>query len=242
MSAIFNTFKRFKDRIKDIDLSRAQKASKRRADEMSLLYQLGIALASGKNLYDTLLALQTEIMKLIQANAFYVAIYDEGTDIVKYPIFFDEGEPFQETGRLLHEWPGLTGAVIFSGKTLYLPDMFDPEVEDIYHPHDTNNLILHTFLGIPLNVDRRILGMLSVQSKVINAYSPDQIQLMENIAVQAAIAIDKANLLDQLSQELKDRKRAEEQLSEREAILEAVTFAAEQFLKTPDWQIGRAHV
>ena len=211
-------------------------AIQRRADEMSLLCQLGVSLASGKNLYDTLLALQAEMVKLIQADAFYVAIYDEKTDIVRYPVYFDEDEPQPETDRLLHEWPGLTGAVIFNGKTLYLPDMFDPEVEKFYRPHNANDLILHTFLGIPLKVDGHSLGMLSVQSKVVDAYSADQIQFMENLAVQAAIAIDKANLLDRLKQELSERERAEAQLREREAILESVTFAAEQFLKSPNWR------
>jgi PAS domain S-box-containing protein len=55
----------------------AEEIDKRRADEMSLLYRLGISLTSGKNLYDTLLALQAEIIKLIQADAFYVAIFAE---------------------------------------------------------------------------------------------------------------------------------------------------------------------
>jgi len=212
--------------------------NKRRADEMALLYQLGISLASGKNLYDTLLALQAEIMKLMQADAFYVAIYDAETDIVRYPLFFDERSPHDEGARRLHERPGLTGAVIFSGKVLYLPDMFDPEVEKLYAPVDDNALILHTFLGVPLVSNQQVIGMLSVQSKQIDAYSNDQIQLMENIALQAAIAIDKARLFDQVQQELAERSRIEVQIHERETILEAVTFAAEQFLKTPDWRVN----
>ena len=210
--------------------------ARRRTDEMALLYQLGISLTSGKNLYDTLLALQAEIIKLIRADAFYVALYDKETDIARYPIFFDEGEPVQEADRYLHEWPGLTGAVIFSGKTLYLSDMFDPIVEEFYHPHDTNDLVLHTFLGIPLKMDGQVFGMLSVQSKLVDAYTADQIQLMENIAIQAATSINKTRLLDQLEQELAERVRAEDQLREREMILESTTFAAEQFLKTPDWR------
>ena len=210
----------------------------RRADEISLLYRLGVSLASGKDLYDTLLTLQGEIVKFIQADAFYVAFYDEKTDIAKYPIFFNEGKPLYTADRFLHEVPGLTGAVIFSNKTLYLTDMFDPDVEETYHPQDTDNLILHTFLGIPLTVDGSILGMLSVQSKTVDAYTKDQIQLMENIAVQAAIAIDKANLFDQLHRELTERKYVEMQLREREVILEAVTFAAEEFLKTIDWRVN----
>ena len=133
-------------------------AIQRRADEMSLLCQLGVSLASGKNLYDTLLALQAEMVKLIQADAFYVAIYDEKTDIVRYPVYFDEDEPQPETDRLLHEWPGLTGAVIFNGKTLYLPDMFDPEVEKFYRPHNANDLILHTFLVLQRKVESEKTG------------------------------------------------------------------------------------
>jgi len=215
---------------------RIEATTQRRAEEMSLLYRLGISLTSGENLYDTLLALQAEIIKLIQADAFYVAIYDEATDIVKYPIFFDEGAPLQETNRLLQDKPGLTGSVIFSGKTLYLPDMFDPEAKKTYNPVDENDLVLHTFLGIPLAANGHTIGMLSVQSRQIDAYTPDQIQLIENIAVQAAGAIDKAHVLDQLKQELIERKHADDQLLEREAILEAITFLAEQFLKTADWR------
>src|SRR5260221_11355548 len=210
----------------------------RRAEEMSLFYRLGVSLTSGKNFYDTLLTLQFKIKKLIQADAFYVAIFDETTDLVKYPIFLDEGKPIKETTRFLHEWPGLTGAVIFSAQTLYLADMFDPKVEELYHPYDDHNLTLHTFLGIPLNVDGQVLGMLSVQSKLVDAYSSDQIQLIENVALQAEIAIDKANLLDQVKQELAERNHAEAQIREREAMLEATTYAAEQFLKTSDWRLN----
>ena len=39
-----------------------------------------------------------------------------------------------------------------------------------------------------------------------------------------------------LQKEVLDRKSVEENLRQREAILEAVTFAAEQFLKAPDWR------
>lgn len=227
------------------DLSERVKVAevdKRRAEEMELLYRLGVSLASGKNLYDTLLALQGEIVKFIQADAFYVAIHDKETDLVRYPIFFDEGSPVPDLPRRLHERPGLTGAVIFSGKTLYLPNMFDPEVQKNYSPVDDNGFILYTFLGIPLITDGNTIGMLSVQSKQIDAYTTDQIQLMENIAIQAAIAIDKANLLDQLKQELTDRNHAQAQLREREAILEAITFSAEQFLKSADWRTNMSLV
>ena len=39
-------------------------------EELTLLYQLGILFASGKNLYETLLTLQNEIVKLVQVGLF----------------------------------------------------------------------------------------------------------------------------------------------------------------------------
>ena len=215
-----------------------EESTQRRADEMSLLYQVGILLASGKDLHETLFALQTEIVKVIQVDAFYVAIYDAKTDIVSYPIYFNEGVPTTDVDRKLSELPGLTGAVVFSGEALYLPDMTSQQVEDKYHPLDYSDIILRTFLGVPLKVNGRVFGMLSIQSIVADAYKIDQIRLIENIAVQASLAIDKARLFDQFQEELEERKRVEIGLHERESILEAITFAAEQLLKTPEWRIN----
>ena len=218
------------------DQSKMELATQRRAEEMSFLYRLGILFAAGKNLYETLLLLQSEIIKLAQADILFVAIYDEQTDIVDFPIFFRRGDPQPHTSRKLGERPGLTGAVIYSKQTLYLPDMLAEEVIAQYTPVVDEQLTLRTFLGIPLLANEKVIGVLSIQSQEPGAYSRDQIQLIENVAVQAAIAIDKAGLLDQLKQELKERQYAEAQLREREVILEAVTFAAEQFLKMPDWR------
>src|SRR6266540_1890444 len=165
-------------------------------EELALLYQLGIALASGKDLFSTLLTLQTTILKLVQAEAMFIAIYDKQTDIVGFPIYFEVGEPERQPSRRLSDHPGLTGAVMYSAKTLYLPDMITDEVIHKYAPvDDDRDLVLRTFLGIPLIVNHEIIGVLSVQSSLVDAYSIDQIQLMENVAVQAALAIDKSRLL-----------------------------------------------
>lgn len=209
------------------------------ADEMALLYQLGIALASGTDLYTTLRTLHTEILKLVQADALYIAIYDEATDLLDFPIYFEDGVPITYPSRKMSERPGFSGAVIRSGATLYLRDALQEAVVQRYSPvEDKPEPDLRTYLGIPLQVNRKIIGVLSVQSMLVDAYTPDQIRLMENVGIQAALVIDKARLLDRLKQELEERKQMEVDLRQRESILEAVTFAAEQFLKTSNWRIN----
>ncbi len=179
-------------------------------EELEFLHQLGLSLARGKDLFTTLLTLQSEILRLIDADALFVAFYDQATDMVEYPIFFEKTNPREHPSRTLGDNPGLTGAVIYGGKTLYLKNMMSRNVQDHYAPVDENDLVLHTFLGIPLVANDKIIGMLSVQSRNVDAYSKDQIQLMENVAIEAALAIDKTRLLDQLGTELGERQRVEE--------------------------------
>ena len=91
-----------------MDSNSSQRQPPRKSDEeLALLYQLGIALASGKDLFTTLVTLQTEILKLIRAEAMFIAIYNPETDIVEYPIYFEVGEPeLEPSSRRLSENPG----------------------------------------------------------------------------------------------------------------------------------------
>lgn len=199
----------------------AELALQRHADEMELLYQLQISFLAGQDVYSTLSALQTQIMKLMRVDAFYVAMYDEATDFVRYPIVFNKGIPVEDQSRRLSETPGLTGAVLFNNHTLYLPDIVAPGVEETYQPVDDNPLVVHTFLGVPLAINARVIGILSVQSEEVDAYTPDQIRLVEAIAAQSALAIEKAQLLEQLQRELAERKRAENEVRQLNTQLEA---------------------
>ena len=215
------------------ELVASQEKHRLRADEMSLLYKLSNSLAAGQDLYNTLLALQTEIIALFPVDAFYVAIYNPETGIVSYPIFFYKGAPTATVSRRLMDTPGLTGAVYYRAQTLYLPDLADKAVQEKYTPVNDQNLDLHTFLGVPLISKGRVIGILSVQSIQIDAYSPEQIRLVEAITVQAALAIDKATLLDQLQYELTERKKLIGELEDKNAELERFTYTVSHDLRSP---------
>ena len=214
---------------------RAETELSQRAEEVSLLYRLGVALSGGENLYQALRAFVEELKQVMALDAFHIGLYDAETDIFSYSLFLNFGGDLQPPPRKLSEKPGLTWEVVTSGKTLYLEDLADPRTQ---REHDIVWIVdapIHSYIGIPLFLQDRVIGIMSVQSTRVNAYTSDQIRLLETIAAQVSITIEKMGLLDQVRWELIERKRAETDLQQREAILDVVADAANSFLKSSEW-------
>lgn len=200
------------------DRKRVELELNRRAEEMSLLYRLGMALAGGENLYLALRAFVRELKHIMTVDAFHIGLYDAETDIFSYSLFLNLGEDIQPPSRSLKDKPGLTWEVLSSRKSLYLEDVADPQILRGHSIVWVKDAPIRAYLGIPLLLQDRVIGIMSVQSIQPAAYSSDQIRLLETIATQVAITIEKLSLLDQVQRELAERKQAEEALKEAETL------------------------
>jgi diguanylate cyclase (GGDEF)-like protein len=194
----------------------------KRLDELSILNKMSIALSSGQDLYHLLRLLLEELKKLFVLDEFYIGIYNPETETVSFPIYFTDGRFIEVQPRNLRKQPGLTGAVIFSEKTLYIPDQNDPEVIQQYQPQDTGQRRNRSYIGIPLMLNNKVIGILSVQSIQPNIYTAQQIQLLETIAAQSAFAIEKARLFSELQDELEQRKNLIDELEIKSAEAETL--------------------
>ena len=72
----------------------------------------------------------------------------------------------------------------------------------------------------PLQIGPRIIGVISVHSYSLNAYTQDHLTLLSGAANQVAIAIENARLYEAAQRELEERKRAEDEVRELNAQLE----------------------
>jgi diguanylate cyclase (GGDEF)-like protein/PAS domain S-box-containing protein len=179
------------------------------AEEMTALFDIGITVTSGLEMDQVLRALLEKCRQVLPVEAFYVAILDSESGLIRHPLAFDLGEYPQIPTRDIRENPGLSGYIINTRQTLYIPDMLAPDAIKTFQIFRTSGTPTRAFVGVPMIVGEQIVGVISMQSYQPNAYDPGQIRLLETIATQAAVAIENSRLYAKAQQEILEREKAE---------------------------------
>jgi PAS domain S-box-containing protein len=169
------------------------------------IFKISEAAITSKNLEELYRLIHKIIAELMPAKNFYIALYDSIQGILSFPYFVDEFDSPPEPKML---GKGLTEYVLKRGKPLLAsPEVFAElerrgEVESIGAPSID-------WLGVPLNIDGRTIGVLVVQSYTEGVrYREEEKNILKFVSDQIAMAID--------------RKKAAEDVEERERFLSSI--------------------
>ncbi|MCI0552589.1 MAG: GAF domain-containing protein, partial [Anaerolineae bacterium] len=100
----------------------------------------------------------------------------------------------------------IVGKVAESGKPMLVNDV---QHEPLYHP---NPYLLDTRseVAIPLRIETRIVGVIDIQSTQTDAFSQDDISVLQSLADQVAVAIDNARSYELSQQLIKDLREVDQ--------------------------------
>ncbi|MCX7609605.1 MAG: diguanylate cyclase [Anaerolineales bacterium] len=178
------------------DITRRRQAEKelaRQNEELALINRIGLAVATGLDLQETIKTLHKQCSAVLPIDIFYVGLYDEKRGLIHVPLYYERGEYHTDLIRDINENPGSLGAIIRTGRTLYLRDSYRSVTAPL-----TRAVIeekrARSYLGLPLITREKVIGAIVIQSYRPVAYREDQVKLMERIAVHAAIALENAQL------------------------------------------------
>jgi PAS domain S-box-containing protein len=105
-----------------------------------------------------------------------------------------------KVGQGLSGWVIETGVALRTGNVQAHPQYIDTHAG------------IQSGLYMPLKVAERVIGVISVESEVPDAFTEQDERLLATLANQAAIAFENARLYQAIEQELSERKRAQEAL------------------------------
>jgi len=180
------------------------------AERLAIVNRIGRVVGRERDLERLGLIVHREIAPVFEADTFFIAMLNEDEGVVEFPFMVDEGERTPSDPIPLGD--GLTSTVIRTKKPLHVRSA-EEYGEAIGDPSLFGSMKApESWLGIPLLVEGRVIGVINVQSYRPRAYSEDQALLLATIADQIAMSFENARLFRAAQQELEERTRAEEAL------------------------------
>ncbi|MBC8160220.1 MAG: GAF domain-containing protein [Roseiflexaceae bacterium] len=156
---------------------------------------------------DTLLAiLHTEISRVLESSASFIALYDASSKQISYPIFWDGGKPSPETGEVSTlDAPSLSRRVINERRPVLLHTRAEMHryMQEAGYSDDVNSPIA-SWLSVPMIEDDEVFGILNVQSTQPNAFDGDDERFLITVAGLAGTAIARAHLFAERGRRLNE--------------------------------------
>jgi GAF domain-containing protein/DNA-binding response OmpR family regulator len=178
---------------------RAIEETRQRNAELSLVNEIGQALANQLE-FDAIIELVGErVRALFQARSIFIALHDPDTNLIAWPYDIDEGERFHRDPRPLG--PGLTSRVIAERRSLRFGTLAETAAAGALQIGGSDT---ESWLGVPITGSNRVIGVIGLESLQQNAYTEGDERLLATLASSMGVALENARLFDETKRLLKE--------------------------------------
>ncbi len=181
-----------------------------------ILYNISSAALKQMDIKEIYPTIVQELSKIWDTNNFFIALYDKTSDTMSLPFFADEKDKFYE----IPTKGTISGYVIKNNKSVLLKE------NDLKLLEEANEIELvgtpcKVWMGVPLKVENNIIGIMCLQDyNNEDKFSQDDLYVLDFIANQIAIAIQRRMMLDNL---VAARQRAEEAAQAKQIFMSTMS-------------------
>jgi len=170
-----------------LESARLFEQTQQRADELATVNALGQALTSTIDLDELIHTVGEKMRVTFAADIAYIALLDQAAGLIRFPYMHGEQLDQQAMGE------GLTGKIIESGQPLLLNEDVDAAADALGAEQLGEQAA--SYLGVPIRVGERAIGVLSVQSTAREGrFTAADQNLLSTLASGVGVAIRNAQL------------------------------------------------
>jgi signal transduction histidine kinase len=184
-----------------------------------------------KALAETLLRIATTLNTTLEQDRVLALILEQLAYVVQYDnasIMLLEGESLHAVARRSIHQPESPFLSVRIGKLLHVREVIENKHAVVIRDTCTDSRWMYRqgsetircWLGVPLLVQDRTIGMLNLSNSVPDSYTAHHIQVTVAFAAHAAMAIENARLYTQARQQIEERERTQAALCQSEARLQ----------------------
>lgn len=206
----------------EAELHQSREMLRARTRQLETLQEISHKISALNDMQSTLRRVLEQIREVLPLDGFVVALYDRETNLLSFPLIYDEGEIYQDAPKPLFPESVFAEAILTCK-----PHILNRTEEQLRGRLASNQQGMGTkkpsasILTAPMTVHSQVIGAISAHSYSNNAYTPENISVLSGVANQVAIAIENSRLYTALQKELAERKRAEAEARELNIGLES---------------------
>ncbi len=178
-----------------------------RLAEMATIYAISQQIMSSLELPVVLETIVEVIKHVMDCRAACIFLLNEETGMLEIKASSGITSHWRTEAKL-RVGEGISGKAVALGRSIYVPDsLLEPDF--IFFDRSVRCILV-----VPLKVKGKVIGTLSVDHTIPDAFTPDDERFLSIVAAQAAIAIENATLYERLKERAIALERAYEEISE----------------------------
>jgi GAF domain-containing protein len=175
---------------------------------IQLLSEIGQQITAMLSVETIMEKVYENINKLMDASAFCLGLYNQENNSLEFRGDIENGERLPFAAEYLDDNTRSSIWCFNNQKEIFINDIrkeYSIYFPDIPIPIPTTGEQTESIMYVPLTVQDKKIGVISVQSFSKNAYSDYHLGILRNLAVYAAIALENAQLYQNTEEEVKKR-------------------------------------
>ncbi len=206
--------------------SALESAVARQAERFGAIIELSAQISSARDIDELLRTVMDRLTTLLEAEAATLFMYDEQTNELWSRVLKGSGAALREIriGASL----GIAGHVFSTGKALclgdaYLDERFNPDIDR------RSGFRTRSIIAAPLkHVSGRLLGVLQVLHRKVDAFSREDCSLVEGMASQVAAVLENVRLVESMRLQSEELARKVNDLDALYATEKAISRSDDQ--------------
>jgi GAF domain-containing protein/DNA-binding response OmpR family regulator/anti-sigma regulatory factor (Ser/Thr protein kinase) len=178
--------------------------TEQRAAELAILNNVSESMTRALDVRAVTHNVGNKVQEIFTAEIVDILLYDPATNIVQLTYSYSdnkyyENEPPWELGE------GLTSKIIVTKQPLLLntAEEIDENGAAAYVTAPVDEEDIKSYMGVPIMVGDRVLGVVDVQSYKAHAFNKGNLRLLQTLSANMGVAIENARLFDETQRLLK---------------------------------------
>lgn len=177
---------------------------RQQAYQLEILHGMAETAGSVQAIEPTVIEIYKLLGRAFDTFTCFIALYDEDQGLISFPYAVDYGEPLDVDPIPIDDPGSMVAWVIRHNQSILTRDWPTENTPFAGIPLDLKQGLPHSILCVPMRMEGRVIGALSIQSERRNVFDEADQHLLSAFAGYAAVAVTNARLFADAQRRLRD--------------------------------------